>query len=43
MGAADAGVGKKGSGCPDVGNVLRGSCACGPIVWVGDVGDLTAH
>ena len=41
--AADAGVGKIGSGFPDVGNILRGSCAVCLVVWVGDVGYVPAH
>ena len=43
VGAADAGVGKIGSGCLYVGDVLRGSCSGGPVVWVRDVADVPAH
>ena len=39
----DTGVGKRGSGCPDVGNVLQVSCAVIHVVWLVDVGCFPVH
>ena len=43
VGAAYAGVGKRGSVCPDISFSLCGSCAVRPVVWVRDVRYFTAH
>ena len=43
VGAADAGVGERGSGFPDAGDVLHGICEGSPVVWVGDVGYVPVH
>ena len=43
MGAADAVLGNRGSGCLVVDNVLRGSFAGSPVVWFGDVGYVPIH
>ena len=40
---ADVGVGMRGSGCPDFENFLCGSCAGGPVMCVGDMGNVIAH
>ena len=43
VGTDDKGVGTRGSGCPDVRNVLRGSLTGSPVVWFVDVGYVPAH
>ena len=43
MGAAYAGVGKRGSVCLDVRFFLCDICAGIPVVWVRDVRYFTAH
>ena len=40
---AGACVRKGGSECPDIGNVLCGCCAGGPVILVRSVGDVLAH
>ena len=40
VGASDAVVEERGSGCPGFGNVIRGSCAGSLVIWVGYVGDV---
>ena len=37
------GVDQGGQSCPDLGENLRGGGLGGPVIWVVDVGDDTAH
>ena len=41
VGTSNKGVGERGGGCPDFGNVIRGSCEGSLIVWVRDLDDAT--
>ena len=43
VGVSDKGFGERGSGCPNFGNVLRGSCTGSIILLVGDMGDVPTH
>ena len=43
VGATDAVVGERVSGCPDVRDFLRFSGAVSLIIWIGEVGYLPAH
>ena len=43
MGAADAGVDQVGGGCPNLEPDILSGGSVGPVVWIRDVRDDTAH
>ena len=43
VGMAEAVVGERGSGCLDSRDVLQCSVTASSVLWVGDVGYVTAH